>query len=179
MLAKTESSKLSPSSPGSPEEIPPPSAPKRPHSDAISETLIRLEEQQKEHSRLLQQLVHKQKEVQVKKPVAVPDCEELTFESAFQTFLASFRKLPNEERPYKLRKILVSANEMETDSLNEIVDVFQSVATNLPLSDSDMNMKCSENECLCLHCPHKQQLRKLDDFYAEFISDPTSSPLSF
>jgi hypothetical protein len=85
---------------------------------AIQDTLQRMEEAQREHFRLLQQLLQKQTEAP-----QTPQVKDDDFESAFINFLTAYKKLPVEERPNKIRRVLKSMDESATENLSEFVSL--------------------------------------------------------
>jgi len=84
---------------------------------SMMETLQRLEETQKEQKVLIEKLVRSQK---------LDNEDDGEFESAFSKFLCAWNKLPTEERPNKMRKVISSApdsfaNFLHTCALPEVV----------------------------------------------------------
>jgi len=143
--------------------------PKRTSSDVITEALLRLEEQQKEQGEILRQLVASKNSAPtenyhpIRSSHKIPDPSDMDFEEAFQRFLNSWRHVPVEERTNKMRKVMKTNTEEESQSLSEFV-----------------NFYTSEN-CLGV-CNHKKQLEKMDNFYSDFLLeddsvDGSSSPL--
>jgi len=140
MIAKNE---LLPTDP-----IPPP---KRVTSDQITESLARLEAQQREQAKLIQLLVaREQNQVLAKvEPISqVNNCQTPskkrkldnsgTFEEAFSSFLDSFRRVPQAERSNKLRRVLQSfSTDLETlnDFAKNYSEVVACLAPSSPYSD--------------------------------------------
>jgi len=112
-LDGTTSTKTNPVSP------PAPSSPhKRPASDMLTDSLLRLEQQQQAQLSMLQQLL-KQKEES--------ESREGDFEVAFRSFLKAFKSVPLEDRPKKLRRVMTS--EESREEVNELLNCFsQSVS---------------------------------------------------
>jgi len=139
---------------------------KRPASD-VSDVLIRMEQQQKEQMKLLQQLVANSKDVQpIRQQVIIPDPDDMDFDTAFANFLKAYTKIPQEERVTKIRKVMKN-HDNATDNLAEFVGIY----SNTHPSDGQ---SCTDKTCKCQECPHKKELSRLDDFYNDFLSDPLS-----
>jgi hypothetical protein len=178
------------------EPLPPP---KRTSSDTITEALHRLEEQQREQAKLLQQLVGQKKglksssEFNFAAPAAIPDPEDMDFDAAFLKFLNTYKKIPAEERPNKVRKLLKTSPHQDSQTLSEFVNIYScevlagATEQNFIQTFHSMDMPAAAGHtsehpsdcCNCTECPHKKQLERMDDFYSEFIfddSDPSSSP---
>lgn len=101
--------------------------PKRTSSEMITEALTRLEEQQREQAKLLKMLVaQKAQAVTEQQPIKQQTNDELDFETAFKRFLQAYQKLPSEERPSKIRKVVkqVQTNTSESQSLHDFVNTY-------------------------------------------------------
>jgi len=78
-------------------------APSSTTSPLLMETLQRMEEQQKEQTKLINQLLYQP----ISKSFSIPDPNEMEFEAAFNLFLSSYTKIPQEKRATKIRKVLI------------------------------------------------------------------------
>jgi len=90
--------------------------PKRTSADIVTDALTRLEQQQKEHTKLLQQLLFQQQSSHKSKPE-----DEAEFDSNFRRFLGSFQKIAPEERPNKFRKTISSLSGPEAQVFGEFL----------------------------------------------------------
>jgi len=79
-------------------------SPPSPENDAVLETLSRLEEQQADQRRLIEQLL------QQPSPPPTTVEQQAIFETAFMNFINAYRSLPCEERQNKVRKVINSSN---------------------------------------------------------------------
>jgi hypothetical protein len=157
-------------------------APKRerPVNDAILDTLQRLEEQQREQFRLVQQLVGQKngspaQNQPFKQSIRIPDPNDVDFEIAFKNFLTAYNKVTPEERPTKLRRLLMGVDKPQLDSLEEIVRCYNGQAKSAPV-ELVSNLDTPPNQCA--HCPHKQELDMLNTLYDNFLKDPSSPEMT-
>lgn len=127
-------------------------------SDDVADALVRLEMQQQIQMAMLEQLLA------TKQQPSPPENEE--FETAFGTFLSAFKKLPSEERPSKIRKVMKTM--VEKEEFSEFMG----------LAQRDLGRDCSSKLCsdkMCTdECPHKKQLERLDVLYNDFLLEPLS-----
>eukprot|EP01114_Cavostelium_apophysatum_P016425 TRINITY_DN4669_c0_g1_i1.p1 TRINITY_DN4669_c0_g1~~TRINITY_DN4669_c0_g1_i1.p1 ORF type:complete len:318 (+),score=72.63 TRINITY_DN4669_c0_g1_i1:90-1043(+) len=104
--------------------------PKRATTDQITDALSRLEQQQREQGQLIRMLLSQDHSAPlVKEPASALSCKrrcpepsidsESEFELAFRKMMDAYRRLPEEERPNKIRKTLTSSTDLE--SFNDIV----------------------------------------------------------
>jgi len=179
-----------------PAEPIPPS--KRTSSDIIADALLRLEEQQRDQGRLLQQLMTERQTAQsarsskdfhpIQHSVSIPDPNDMDFDAAFKRFLDAYKKIPAEDRPFKIRKTMKTASELDSQSLGEFVNIYNNEVLlgseqlmgplmdlpPLPSNGNISNGNSHSGSCSCSECPHKRQLERLDKFYSEFLLDPLS-----
>jgi len=171
---------------------------KRNVSELVIDSLQRIEEQQTEQFRLLQQLNSKVQRTPsevtsqlssqlLEKHMIQPD----DFEHAFSTFMASFNALPNEDRPTKIRKLIRTTSAREVDQLTEMIDMFfaEGLQKQLPAPpqqglDNAFDTRnnhdhsthvnsfgnCFGNIACQDECPHKRELARIDEFYKDFLS---------
>jgi len=159
-----------------------PVSPKRPATGDFEDVLYRLELQQREQTKMLQQLLTTNPQP-IKQQITIPDPEDMDFETAFALFLKAYKKVPQQERAKKIRKVLKTAGETSIDNLTEFVGMYSLPHSNgiTPAEEYFLNNlqmldlpNCSDQSCKCQECPHKKQLSRLDDFYNDFLSDPLS-----
>jgi len=157
-------------------------APKRerPTQDAILETLQRIEDQQLEQYRFMQQLAEKAllRESALspptqsnREPLLVPSEPDL--ETAFRDFVEAFDRVKSEERPLKMRKLSSSIDKNQAKSLEEFVRLYNSETKMPPLEDIS-----SCNYCPGADCPHKTELEMLNNLYTDFLKDPVSPEMT-
>jgi len=111
-------------------------APKRTSSDMITDALTRLEEQQREQAKLLRQILN-QKNTSKPNPAETED----DFEASFKKFLNAYQKLPSDERPYKVRKVVkqTQSNPSEAQSLSDFVNLYSVDMLPNGLSSAEQN----------------------------------------
>jgi gas vesicle protein len=139
-------------------------APKRERAtqDAILESLHRIEDQQKEQFRYMQEIADKTIPSETTQPKASKD-----FDVAFKDFVGAWTKLPQEERPTKVRKLAASS---EARGLEEFLKVYNLETRMPPLED--VSGSCTY--CPSTDCPHKTELEMLNTLYSDFLKDPMS-----
>jgi len=148
-------------------------APKRerPTQDAILESLHRIEEQQMEQFRYMQQIADKT----LTSKDDTPPQQQLSeakdsvndFDGAFKNFVGAWEKVTPEERPTKIRKVVST---VDTRSVEEFVKLYNMETRMPPLED----MAGSCNYCPGTDCPHKTELEMLNTLYNDFLKDPVS-----
>jgi len=158
-------------------------APKRerPTQDAILETLQRIEEQQMEQFRFMQQIADKAlitaregsppQVLPVLKGIADPNDSD--FEEAFKNFLGAFDNVTPEERPTKMRRLASSIEKTYTRSLGEFVRLYNQETRMPPLEDIS-GSSCAYSS----DCPHKTELEMLNTLYNDFLKDPASPDMT-
>jgi len=148
-------------------------APKRerPTQDAILESLHRIEEQQAEQMRFMQQIAGKTTN---RTTVETPPEESFVddFDSALKNFFGAWEKVSPEERPTKMRKLL-AAN--ESKSLEDFVKLY-SLERSMPPLEDVAGPSCTY--CPGSDCPHKTELEMLNTLYTDFLKDPASPDLT-
>jgi len=143
------------------------------NQDSVLEALQRMEDQQLEQRKLIEQLLLQQ-QTSSSSPKTFSFIDDGDFISAFQTFLNAYNKIPIEERPNKLRKAVLS-NQTASDSLADFVSVCVTPEHHL-LGDSTMKSITSRLGCDG-ECEHKKQLETFGDLYTELTWSPDSSEL--
>jgi len=108
----------SPKSPTSPT----PSTKRPLATDSVTEHLLRLEQQQQAQFAILQQLLLERDVQPIKRPVSIPDPDDMDFEAAFNNFLNTFKKVPSEERATKIRRVMKT--EVAHAALQDFIGVY-------------------------------------------------------
>jgi len=142
--------------PSTPAAAAPSSASKKvvPPTDAnVMETLKRMEEQQNQQRTMIEQLVRAQHLA----PPPAEDSED-EFESAFTKFICAWNKLPHEERPTKMRKMMSCAPDTLVDFLQTC-----EVKTPIALADLEAPVTLKEQEAW-------------DSIYTNYTWSPESDP---
>jgi len=111
---------------------------KRPQSDAVSDTLERIEERQKQQQALLQNIFRtaeifqqhqppppqqQQQQILVELPQIEHKNEEMSFEHSFTYCLKKFSEIPQDERPSKIRKMVSGSTNRDARNISEFVDL--------------------------------------------------------
>jgi len=78
------------------------------------------------------------------------------FDSAFHNFLYAWQSTPPEERPRKLRRLVMN------EGVRDVRDIVETMATSI-------EAKTSEQVCLCTRCPYKRQVAEFDGAVATFL----------
>lgn len=128
--------------------------------DMVAQVLLRLEEQQRDQSQMLQQLCQ---HIKPKKRSLDDDLE-----SALENFLVAFKNAPVAERSGKIRKVLKNSSASE-QSMMEFVELCK-------LEGHPSQVDGEHPVCNGINCPYKRELDKLDVLYSDFLTDPISSP---
>jgi len=156
-------------------------APKRekPTQESILETLKRIEMQQKEQYRFMQQIADKillnpRTETLNSTPKENSNPENTRFVESFKKFLESFEEIEFEERPNKMRKLISSIDKSHTKNLEDFVKLYNMEAK-APLEEIS-NTLCSNYPSS--QCPHKTELEMLNNLYSDFLKDPVSPDLT-
>jgi len=111
-------------------------------------------------------------EVPQSKKQKKPQTPELTpFEQAFYAFVESYDKLDPEEKPNKIRKVMKNTSTRDTESFTEMVETFQNESAS-PATIEKTKDPVKGRGCQCSHCPHKEELQRIDDFYNRFLTAP-------
>jgi hypothetical protein len=155
--------------------------PKRTATDSIAETLVRLEQQQQEQALLLRQLVSSSSKNSndsssnfqpITTQYVIPDPSEADFTTAFAAFLRSFKSIPVEDRPSKIRKAIFTLNDNDAQELGEFVGCYH---TEMALASMDSVSFTSQNSSPVVE--EGDDNNTFDGFYGEFLSSASSSPL--
>lgn len=134
---------------------------KRNADQMLVETLQRLEDEQRQQRRIIEQLLTANKNI---KPAQMPDVEDSSFEVAFQQFLNAYAKVPFTERASKLRKVMSDAT-----SSSAVTDLIATCCS----QENALPVKFPEAPCNG-ECQHKKQLEALDSLYTELTWSPES-----
>eukprot|EP01101_Sappina_pedata_P012473 TRINITY_DN8596_c0_g1_i1.p1 TRINITY_DN8596_c0_g1~~TRINITY_DN8596_c0_g1_i1.p1 ORF type:complete len:402 (+),score=116.41 TRINITY_DN8596_c0_g1_i1:76-1206(+) len=111
--------------------------------------------------------------------------EKYTIEEAFKETIELFSSIPPEERAKRMRNVLQSVP-LSSQYIREVIDVFASQglsirSTGMPTPqmtmDGSMNNPYQINpihdetnpECLCQMCPHREELKRIQEFYNVFL----------
>jgi len=166
------------------DSIPSPTSPKESQSTSLkrpstemTDTLQRLEQQQQAQLDLIQRLLSRKTSYGM----------ENEFDLAFHQFLSAYKKIPVEERPSKVRKVISSAN--VPHELSEFVSLCSQAAAQSIVNDNEEEESTIRikrgidvdpnflNNFVLLEpnddaCVHKKALDKLeDDLYKDFLSE--------
>jgi len=88
----------------------------------------------------------------------IPDPSDLDFDKAFRNFIAAYNHLPVEDRPLKVRRLVLTTSSSSVNHLQEFVSI---CGTQIPSSNST---------CDCENCPHKREIDSL--LWNDIISTP-------
>ena len=139
--------------------------------DSVSDSLARLEKQQQTQLAMLEQLLSRENSYK----------EEMDFETAFWNLLNAYKRLPPEERPSKVQRVMRSV--CENENLSDLIDLFsfQSCGRGINTEENILSNpcltafpSCTDKGCDGDDCPHKKQLERLDDLYNDFLLEPFS-----
>jgi len=159
----------------------PPSTKKRNINEILVETISRIEEQQREHQKMIETLLvcseAKPILANISKPLSSQEDEGTDFESCFKRFFKTFYSLPVEEKPIKIRKLLRNCSQRETDRVTEFLDLFltEGLQRCPPAVTSCDPHQHKTSMCDCDSCPYQRELQKIDEFYKNFLLLPESN----
>jgi len=136
-------------------------APKRERAtqDAILESLHRIEDQQKEQFRYMRDSADKS--------LPSETTQSKDFDGAVKKFIGEWQKVPQDERPNKVRKL---ASSVDARGLEEFMKIYNLETRMPPLED--ISGSCTY--CPSTDCPHKTELEMLNTLYSDFLKDPMS-----
>jgi hypothetical protein len=92
------------------------------------------------------------------------------FEKAFEEFLDSYDSLDAFERPSKIRKLMKNTSFRDTEILTEMLETFAVPGDPEPQKEKSDNPH--DRTCNCRRCPHREELKRIDDFYNRFLITP-------
>jgi len=148
--------------------------PKRTSADIVTDALTRLEQQQKEHTKLLQQLLFQQQSSHKSKPE-----DEAEFDSNFRRFLGSFQKIAPEERPNKFRKTISSLSGPEAQVFGEFLTTAMSDSSPSSSPLSSPNHPLNNEQFIGENTFSSDLENGLNEMYfTEIIAEPAMSPSS-
>lgn len=132
--------------------------------DRVFETLKRMEEQQKEQRKMIENLL-----------VRPPVTEQSNFEALFVQFLEAYKKLPAEERPSKIQTVLSSISPAQSENLTEFVSLCAWPSSvfnqkNLPTSLPFLGDFATESS----FGTSNKEMEALDDLYSQLTWSPES-----
>eukprot|EP01117_Protostelium_nocturnum_P004524 TRINITY_DN1633_c0_g1_i2.p1 TRINITY_DN1633_c0_g1~~TRINITY_DN1633_c0_g1_i2.p1 ORF type:complete len:357 (+),score=120.39 TRINITY_DN1633_c0_g1_i2:705-1775(+) len=139
---------------------------KRSAIDLLAESMVRIERQQQDQSKVLNLLMRKQfaqngKNEEGENPFQFnsPFGPNMDFESCFRNFLESWNSVHETERPNKLRRVIQSSTSNEMESLNNFMGHLANVGSDVdPLG------------------AYSHHVNNYDDFESDIYSDMLSSP---
>jgi len=101
----------------------------------------------------------------------LPPEEELTpFEKAFMDFISAYDGLEAYQKSSKIRKAIKNSSRGDVDILTEMLEVFSHAsATTQPAQPKDGKSNNDGHSCGCNYCPHREELKRIDDFYNRFL----------
>jgi hypothetical protein len=145
---------------------------KRKENDLVMETLYRMEEQQRQQRAIIEQLL-------LQRPAATTSKEsDDDFESLFQKFLGAYAKLPADERPTKVRKVLAEVAPTHTDALAEFITLCASpdngIHSKMPLSLSQILESIDIPSISSTDGTSKKEEEAWDNLYSELTWSPES-----
>jgi len=135
-------------------------------------TMNRLEQQQRQQQDLLNQILLNHNSLSAQKSAPVACDSETDLETAFEEFVSAYERVPTEDRPHKIRRVVFASNSnqkfmeiVRACNANNAVAV-SAVGSNTPSAGANLE------ECFCLNCPHKRELSSWDRLYEEFLHSP-------
>lgn len=106
------------------------------------------------------------------------------FEAAFNTFIAAYNKVPCEDKSERIRRVMRNTGMRDTEVVCEMLDLFAAEGLQRTavggLASSGAPVNCNNNHslngetCGCAECPFKKELERIDDFYNDFLSNPSA-----
>jgi len=97
--------------------------------------------------------------------------KEYTIEETFAQMLTAFELESAESRAQKTKRCLVESN-VSSEEAFEFVDLFNAVLGR-PIGQqvfqpsAKANLSSSPNECRCLSCPHREEMKTFEEFYSD------------
>jgi hypothetical protein len=165
---------------------------KRKLNDVVSQGLDQIESNQKSQDRLIEQLkdqisflvqdrIKLQQQliqspaVSREKPSSQTDEDlDVSVENAFKDLLVYFNSLPSHVRAKRMR-LAVQKTDLAKDFVSEFVDMFSAQGFRKPNLEKTIDQASEENqffnpldECECEGCPHKQEVKRIQEFYKLF-----------
>jgi len=139
------------------------------------DTLQRLEEEQRQQRKIIEQLVDHQNPSSRKK---IPDSKTIEFESSFTKFLSSFNALPTEERQNKIQKAINSIPEYSS-SLADFITLCTMPDTNNNKVPLLLNQILEEFPVNSVDISSRKERESLENIYPEYTwSSESDSTLS-
>lgn len=162
-----------------------PEEPKRPVEELLAEHLAKIESNVNQQEVLLNILTSRtsrprldqDEEVQrndKRKHEEMEPAEPLTpFEQSVMDLLEAFNRLDEVEKPMKLRRLVKTANAGDIATFTEMIETVSVEASKKPVhtcnnKNKDPNIK----GCQCDTCPHKEELKRIDEFYNRLLTNP-------
>lgn len=102
---------------------------KRSPNDSLMESMGRIEQQQQQHGKMLEQILELQQQASPAKRACTsppPKCLEIDcdFASAFNGLLRSYSALDRDHRAIAVRQLMRSVNPTDLENLSEMIDMF-------------------------------------------------------
>jgi len=100
-----------------------------------------------------------------KQPIVQPISD---FEKCFLQFIKSYDKMDQFEKPHKIRKLMKNTSTRDIETVTDMLETFSQASS----IRREINKDCIQNgnkKCSCNHCPHRDELQRIDDFYNRFL----------
>jgi len=162
-------------------------------NDKILDCLSRIEDRQKQHHELLENMSTNQNSTQSSgasvnavtmgqfpspflmeavgrsKPTST---NETDLESAFNKLVDLYAKLPAENRAEEIRKILRHSSTRKTETFCEMISLFNSEGLQKEMGRDFLTSGSAVGTACDGDCPHKRELMKIDEFYNSLLMFP-------
>jgi len=161
-------------------------------NDKILDSLTRIEDRQKQHHELLENMSNTNstrettsvnavtettfpspfllEAVGRSKPTSVNDTD---LESAYNKLVEIYAKLPAENRAEEIRKILRHSSTRKTETFCEMISLFNSEGLQKEMGRDFLTSGSNVSGTACDgDCPHKRELMKIDEFYNSLLMFP-------
>jgi len=148
---------------------------KRSATDAMLDTIKRIESRQDEQTKLLERLCRPQSHGKSVKEELIADSPAQEFDNCFARLLTAFTGMRPEERAACLRNAVGVASASDIVTLQEMLDMFSSEGLRREPTLLAPAMSTEASECHCASCPHKLELQRVDEFYQRFLENGVGS----
>jgi hypothetical protein len=92
------------------------------------------------------------------------------FSMALYQFLVSYSQLKAEEKPAKIRRVMRSCSNNDTEQLGVLLELLISTPSFPENEKEKKEADLSISGCSCVVCPHQQELERIDEFYKDFLA---------
>jgi len=164
-------------------------------NEILIETIGRIEEQQREHHRMIENLLmtsdmkaqneeREENDFEVKKELEIEEFLDnqteldtsMDFETSFKRFFKMFYSLSVDEKPIKIRKLLRNSSQRDAEKVLELLDLFQRESIQRDSRNTCSPETQKNSLCDCNTCPYQKELQKIEDYCKTFLL-PDSDPL--